>query len=376
MGWFQKALSKWAEPDYVVPLTSNVNNYVYLDPQHAELDIFKDTAKFIAREFTKIKLSVSQETANRKQIQYLLNLAPNKETTANGLLYEFAYSLLRTGRVWYRIEASDQMPRAIYVSRTEKAGYTAFTAEWLRLNVPDNLIEQYTDLIGALSTQHSSNVMEIQSQIKAPDGTPEGAADFAKRVESRLKLVDSNIKSHGAFFTNPNEATKDHANLTQPDGTALADLRALIYEQLHISPKMLDGSYTETDYRAFYATHLQPIGGAFEEMINRALFTREQYIAGSKVEAILDLLQFATLESFTKMAKEAIYSGYQTTDELRHSLGKEPYPDGYGNIIFSNKNAVALNNAELNSILSTGGQTNETPQTDGDTSSQDDSGQQ
>ena len=361
MSIFSKALSRWRDPDLILPLTTNVSNYVYFDPNGKELDMFQDTAKFIAREFTKVKVTITADTPNRDQLNYLLNLHPNGDQTANELLYEFAYSILRSGRVWYKVVSSPKMPTAIYISRQNKAGYREFTAKQLKLQVPSSLIEQYADLIATLSTQHSSNVMEIQSTIKTDDaGNASGGTEYDTKVHNRLQRIQNNMRQFGMFLTNPNETTKDHANLTQPDGTALEDLRDMIYQQLHISSKLLDGSYSESDYRAFYATHLQPMAGALEELLNSELLSREQYLSGNRIEVILDLLQFATLESFTKMAKEGIYSGYLTLDDARHSLGKEDYPDDIGKIIFSNKNAVALNNAEINSLLQTGGTTDDT----------------
>jgi len=362
VGFFDKAISRLRDPDAVVPLTKNVSNYIYFDPHgSADYDLFRDVSKFIAKEFTKVKITVTPDTPNRSQLDYLLNLKPNKDDSANAELYEFAYSLLRTGRVWYKFDNSGKMPTALYFSRVSKNGYKEFNAEQLKLRVPDTLIEKYSDLLSTLSTQHSSNVMEVQSSIKADDTDPNEGGEMDRKIRNRLTRVSNNMKEFGMFFTNPNESTKDHANLTQPDGTALEDLRQMIYQQLHISPKMLDGSYSESDYRAFYATHLQPLSGALEELLNGELLTRDQYIAGNRIEVILDLLQFATLESFTKMAKEGIYAGYLTLDDVRHSLGKENYPDSIGEIIFSNKNAVALNNPDINSMLATGGtNTNET----------------
>ena len=366
---FSKAISRWRDPDMVLPLTTNVSNYVYFDPNGKELDMFQDTSKFIAREFTKVKVTITDGTPNRDQLNYLLNLRPNSEQTANELLFEFAYSILRSGQVWYKVVSSPKMTTAIYVSRVAKNGYKRFTAKQLKLQVPSTLIEQYADLVSTLSTQHSSNVMEIQSAIKTDDaGNKSGGTEYDAKVRNRLQRIQNNMREFGMFITNPNEATKDHANLTQPDGTALEDLRNMIYQQLHISPKLLDGSYSESDYRAFYATHLQPMAAALEELLNSELLTREQYLTGNRIEVILDLLQFATLESFTKMAKEALYSGYLTYDEVRRSLGKESYPDGIGQIVFSNKNAVALNNDDINNLLQTGGTSNATTENTGDTS--------
>ena len=233
---------------------------------------------------------------------------------------------------------------------------------------PSTLLDKYANLIDILSTKQSSNVLEIQSSIKANDvrkenenvnGYENQSVDFQNKSNPRLTAVNNQIKRFGSFLTNTNESTKDHANLTNPDGTALADLRALIYEQLHISSKLLDGSYTEEEYRAFYASQLRPLMGAFEELLNAELFDYNSYIAGSRIKLILDLVQFATLESFTTFAKETLYTGTTVNDDLRENLGLEAYPDGLGQIIFSNKNAVALNNPEVNALLQTGSTANE-----------------
>ena len=52
-------------------------------------------------------------------------------------------------------------------------------------------------------------------------------------------------------------------------------------------------------------------------------------------------------------------TGTTVNDDLRENLGLEAYPDGLGQIIFSNKNAVALNNPEVNALLQTGSTANE-----------------
>ena len=47
------------------------------------------------------------------------------------------------------------------------------------------------------------------------------------------------------------------------------------------------------------------------------------------------------------------------SDDVRAKLGLKPFEGAYGQIIWSNKNAVALNDDELNQKLKTGDTTNE-----------------
>ncbi|AFY98221.1 portal protein [Leuconostoc phage phiLN6B] len=371
---FSALVSNFLTPNAVTPLSSNgTNNYIYLDAdgQSFELDIHQEVVKFIAREFTKGKF-VLKNVSNNQRLDYLLNLKPSDNQTANQMMYEFAFGLLKFGRVYYKVyfapNAKAPTSIEIYSTQPDKQGFKVYEYPQLKLQRPSTLLDKYANLIDILSTKQSSNVLEIQSSIKANDvrkenenvnGYENQSVDFQNKSNPRLTAVNNQIKRFGSFLTNTNESTKDHANLTNPDGTALADLRALIYEQLHISSKLLDGSYTEEEYRAFYASQLRPLMGAFEELLNAELFDYNSYIAGSRIKLILDLVQFATLESFTTFAKETLYTGTTVNDDLRENLGLEAYPDGLGQIIFSNKNAVALNNPEVNALLQTGSTANE-----------------
>lgn len=358
-------------PDYVVPMANNLTNSIFLDPNMSEFDIFNNVAEFIAVEFTKVKF-VFDNTPNTQKLDYLLNLKPNKDTTANEMLFEFAYSILKRGYVYYKIDKPKDAKQVsnIFMSRSAEYGYKKFDYKHLKLELPSRLTEEYTKLIHTLSTRHTTSVIEIQSQLKALKGEQDpNSPDAQLAMDNRLQTADNQIQKHGKFFTGQNESTKDHNNVTEPDGVALTDLKTLIYEHLHLSPKMLSGEYTEEDYRAFYAKHLQPLIGALEELLNAEILDYVSYSNGAHISIILDLMQFATLESFTQMAKEGIYNGYLQSDDVRAKLGLKPFEGGYGQIIWSNKNAVALNDDVLNKKLETGETTNENSDT-GDQSSE------
>lgn len=352
MGLFGALFGRYAEPDIVVPMGDNLNNYVYLDPDSQSFDVFKDIAKFISLEFTKSIISFSGDIANQKQLDYLLNLKPNKDQTANQMFYAFAHGLLRRGFVWYKVSqpAGAKMVKSIEISEVNKPGFTQFKYPSLKIKVPLDILDKYTDLLTNVSTTHSTGAVEINSRIKADLKDDKKKQNEA--MDNRLNVVKNQIRKFGLFFTVNGETTKLHQNITQPDGTALKDLKNLIYEHLHISPSILSGDYNEVQYRAFYSTYIKPLSMAFEEFLNANLLSIDDYKGGAKISVIMDLLQFATLADFTTFANKATYNGWVNNDDIRQALGKEPYPDNLGQIIYSNKNAVAINNAEVNNIIS------------------------
>lgn len=348
---FLKNIFKNRDPDYVYPVASNLNNYVYFDPNtDTDLNLFKHVNRFVANEFTKVIITFAGNIPGLKSLNYLLNVKPNSEQTSNQLLYVFAKSMLDHGFCYYKVtQPANHIIQSLEISAVNKTGFSQFKAPYLKHRVPDTLIQQYQDLLVGLSTKQSTTVLELNTRLKA-NTTPE---QVSTKLNDRLSQLRSQINKYGAFTSIADENTTDHNNLALPDGTALQDLRNLIYENLNINPKLLTGDYSEEDYRAFYSTHLMPIKGALEELLNQVVIGRDEYIQGCRINVILDLMQFSTLESFTNLAKEGLYNGYLTANEIRSVLGKDKYPENYGDLIMGNKNAVILNDDKLNDKVAT-----------------------
>lgn len=329
------------EPDAVVPVTSNVNNNIYINPdQIGEFDLYQNLTKFIAKEFTKVNINVDKNIPNSNKLDYILNLKPNNNQTANDLLYIFAFSMLKSGRVFYKVSSNDRALTSVQFSNVQAPGFKMFEKTYLRIKKPVKLLSQYADLLANLSTTHTTNAIEIKTKLKAND------ENVSESVKNRLIEVNKELHDYGAFLTQTDETANDHNNIVQPDGTALNDLRALILEEYNINESILTGKYTEQDYRAFYATHIQPLSNALEELLNFELVPYASFTSNNRINVILDLLQFATLESFTQLAQQGIYNGYLNADEVRNTLGKEPITNGIGSIYYSNANAVRLNNPD------------------------------
>lgn len=335
MGIFDKLIEPFTTPAYIVPITSNLNNNIYFDTNNGG-QIFQNISAFIAKEFTKSKI-VLDNVPNRQRLDYMLNLRPNEDQTANEVLYTFALGLLKNGYIYYKVVGSAKAPEKLYISLTNKTGYKQYKQDQLKLRLPSRLNAQYTKLINNLSTEKRTSRLHLKTTLRFKD------ADFNAQAEERLRLLVSQAENAGGFVSSPNEEiTSVPMDIVQPKADALSDLKTLIYEHLNLSPEILSGGYNEVQYRAFYGTHLAPVSMAFEEFLNYQFLTYEAYIAGSKISVILDLMQTASLESFTEMARQGIYNGYLSPDEARQRLGLMPIANGLGGSYFTNKNALIL----------------------------------
>lgn len=335
-----KMIDKFITPSFVIPLTDNLNNNVYFDLNGGGA-IFQNITGFIAKEFTKSKI-VLDGVPNQQRLDYMLNLSPNPDQSANELLYTFAEGMLKNGYVWYKIEGSVKAPEKLYISLTQQSGYKQYTQKHLRLKLPTRLNEQYTDLINTLSTQKQTSRLHLKTKLRFQD------ENFDPEARKRLQLLLKQAETAGGFVTSPNEDISTvPMDVVQPKSEALADLKTLIYEHLNLSPEILSGQYNETQYRAFYSTQLKPVSMAFEEFLNVNFVTYDSYIGGVKIEVILDLLQFANLESFTSMARQGIYNTFFSPDEARKQIGLTPLPNGLGKEFFTNKNAMVFNSDSM-----------------------------
>lgn len=355
-----KFFGKNHEPDVVVKGPGGLDVLMYnVDNTYNSMNAFRNASDFIAREFTKVIFSLSN-VPNDKSVDYMLSLRPNENQTSNEFLYEFAKGVLVGGRVYYRVKRNDKVVTSIEFSRYKKNGFQEFEAGYLKMRVPSGLLDQYEDTLNKMSSIAPVNAIELETKVNARDDPQE----VIQEMDNRLSRMRAQLQKYGAFTTVTGEKATDHANTVKPDKAVLEDLKQLIYEQLNINPKVLTGDYSEADYRAFYATHIQPISAALEDFLNQVILTPEAWKNGSRIEVILDLLQFATLTDYTNYADKMVRGGMLMPDEGRHRLGLKDLPDNLGKIVYSNKNAVAINNSEINDLLKTGGGNSEQQRND------------
>lgn len=346
MGFWQSLLGR--EPDKKEELLKMqhgkalYNNINFNVDGLKELNLYQNVREFIAKEFTKVKFTISDEIPNVQRMDYLLNLAPNSSQTANDMLYDFAFGMLSSGCIYYRVVKNDRAITQIYLSRTAMPGYTKFEKSYLRISKPTKLLAQYAKLLSTLSSDRTDSIIEISTRLESPteDTTVED------QVNARLGAINEEINESGLFLIQNGEETKDHPNIKKPGPEALQDLKSLIYESYNINQKILQGSYSEEDYRAFWATQLQPLANALEELFNYALLDYNTWTSGARIGVIMDLQQFSTLASFRDFADKGLYDGFLNADEVRTTLGKEPLKNGVGKIYYSNANAKRLTNPD------------------------------
>ena len=93
-----------------------------------------------------------------------------------------------------------------------------------------------------------------------------------------------------------------------------------IYDYLGISPKIVNGSYTEDNFRAFYESTVEPFALQLSQELSRK--------CGVQVALTSERLEFSSAATKIKLLHEAAPLGLMTVNEARSLLALQPVADG------------------------------------------------
>ena len=102
-------------------------------------------------------------------------------------------------------------------------------------------------------------------------------------------------------------------------------LRENIYRYYNLNEKILNGSYTESEWNAFYEAVIEPI--AIQLSLEFTLSERERGF-GNKIIFTANRLQYATLQTRVALGAQLFDRGIITINEYREMMYFEPIEDG------------------------------------------------
>lgn len=138
------------------------------------------------------------------------------------------------------------------------------------------------------------------------------------------------------------------------DDKQLESVKKKIYEYLGISESIVNSTYTEDEWAAFYESVIEPLSLQFSLELTDKLFTAREQAFGNTIIFESNRLQFASNASKTNILKELVPLGLLTINQGLEILNLPPVEDG-------DKRLQTLNvvNAELVDQYQTGGKSNE-----------------
>lgn len=300
---------------------------------------------FVAREVAKldIKHRVYTRKENGKYLQ------SNKYGSDIYDVLNFCPNGYKTNAEWRRQIATRIMSGAtVYMQPVRKNGVlTALTLvdKTVYDKAPDDVLaitspyyvsanaSLYDNILTNIGQQLSSNNLRGFLKINAAVGSNIEA--FKQSAMDQLHVLQDVAKYNGLGIIDAKADVIELQNeyKTIPD-EAISIIKREILNGFGLSERLLNGEYTEDDYRHFVDQVLSPLVKELEtELTYKLLTTNARVNTGTKtsyerIKIGMDITKWASMDQIVALAKANTNGAYLTVNEVRQMMGYDPIEGG------------------------------------------------
>lgn len=356
-------------------------------------DIYRSGVDAIAKHFAKLKPThyISDEQAKTK-LSYILQVRPNEYITTYDLLYKLITHLYLYNNAYiYISKDSNGNVNGLYPvtysnaqfgtdSRGQllihfnfKDGTEAFLPYshiiHLRRNFNDDeLIGDTNQAIdNVLEVSHAQN-QGIVSSIKMASNI-RGIVKY-NQLMNEEKIKENHKKFMSSFMSMENNggviSLDDKTEYTPIQNTAtpmnqkdLDTIQERIYNYLGISKKMVNATFDENEFTAFYESTIEPIALQLSLEFTDKMFSDIERQHGNEIRFESGRLQYSNNETKIKLVSELLPSGLLTINQALNVLGLPKLDDEQGNKRLQTLNYIDADIAEQYQLNKKGGKTDE-----------------
>lgn len=200
------------------------------------------------------------------------------------------------------------------------------------------------DLLGDTNTAILPTLDLAHTQSEGIENSIKSSANIRGLLKYNQVLSPENLKIEKEAFIN------DYLNISNNGGIAaldskmeyvpldlkptiindkqLAAVKQKIYEYLGISENIVNSTYTENEWAAFYESIIEPLGVQFSLELTEKLFTPREQAFGNSILMEANRLQFASNTTKTNILKELMPLGLFTVNQALEILNLPSVEDG------------------------------------------------
>lgn len=119
-----------------------------------------------------------------------------------------------------------------------------------------------------------------------------------------------------------------NSNPVNIDSEQIRAIQTKIYNYLGISEKIVNSSYTEDEWCAFYESTVEPIAVQLSLEFTRKIFTEREQAFGNRIIFESSRLQFASNSTKVNVIKELVPYGILTINQALEILNLPAVEDG------------------------------------------------
>lgn len=369
LGFIQKLLNVKKEPikmERAEVMSGSPAIFTPFSGDAYESDIYRAAVDSIARNAAKLRGThvITMEQQRKIGDNYLnriLQVRPNPYMTAYDMLYKLvthyylynnAFAFLQKDDKGYLVAIWPLSPQhmefvtdptgQLYCYFLFTGGQTVtlpFTEVFMArrfFNSNDLLGDTNTAILPALDLAHAQNE-GMTNAIKA-NATIRGLLKYNQ------VLAPEKLKAEKEAFINDYLTVSNTGGIAAIDSKAeyiplelkpsaiddkqLQAVKQKIYEYLGISEKIVNSTYTEDEWAAFYESVIEPLAVQFSLELTDKIFTQREQAFGNSILFESNRLQFASNATKTNILKELMPLGLFTINQALDILNLPPVVDG------------------------------------------------
>ncbi len=332
-----------------------------------ESDIYRSSVDAIARNVAKLNgthvvTAGDQRNNGDQNINKLLQTRPNKFMTAYDLLYKMiTHYYLNNNAFAYLDKDEKGNLKGIYPLPSSNMEFvTDSTGELFckfNFNSGKTSIFRYADVIHIRRHYNSNDLLgdtntAIEGALNLAHTQSEGLEQGIKAGATiRGMIKHTGIMSQHNLTVARDDFIRDYLQISNTGGVVALDqkfdyipmdnkpatiddkqldsIKKKIYEYLGISENIVNSSYSEDEYSAFYESIIEPLAIQLSLEFTDKTFTSIEQTFGNKITFETNRLQFSNNTTKTRMLQQLIPMGILTVNESREMLNLPTVEGGH-----------------------------------------------
>lgn len=346
--------------------------------------LIENLYKTFARDLSMLNFKIAKSTGKaedyevlHRDLTYLLDLRPNQLQSSTEFWNTFAYNTIKYGNGIALIERGENnkvvsLENVDVGSMTFGFGYDDKNGlkylVWKDLTsnetraidyrdvihvryIPSNIFkgdytrhQDFNKIVDIIDMNVNSMIHELGQggkikgilELKSALGNTKLKKDFARNFSNNFGRETGGIATLdiGEKFT---PLTTEFAKVSSDD---IDELLKYVYNAFGIPVAIVNGDYTNEQYKAYYNKVLEPIIKQISDELNYKLLEYEDYMNYVKIKVNKNLLTAASVTDIAAVFDKGIYQAVFSPNEEREALGYDAYVGG--DIIQSNLNAAPI----------------------------------
>ena len=362
ISWFDSFFkkNKLENKNYLNLETTENNNAVFtrFSGNAYSNDIYRGAVDAIARNIGKLKPKhiISYDGSIRdgsNSLNYILNVRPNRFIDSYSLLYKLATHYFLYNNAFLYIDRTSVSVNGLYPLRPNNMTYMQdakgdIYCKFLlgngkqcmlpfddvvvlrrHFNSDDLIGDNNTPVIPALEVAHNQN--EGMKNIIDKGATIRGILTY-NGVMNKEKIDEAKEEFKKSFLSMGNDGgiialdskIADYTQLSDKpiivDNSQVQHIKKRIYDYLGIDESIVNSSYDEIKWSAFYESVIEPFALQLGLELTAKLFTKRESMFGNKIMVEANRLQFASNDTKKELLKEVMPLGVMSINEAREIL--------------------------------------------------------